>query len=166
MFPLTTASLVAGIDPEPPGSAHPNIVPYQVFRCGEGYAAVGVTNERIWRRFCEALERGEWAEDPRFRTNADRNRNRAELLPLLEPILLERSAMEWETVFRSADVPCGAVRTVTQALGFETVRSVWSLDDGVRIFGNPVEISDHEPPKAGAPKLGEHTALLRAEFGE
>ena len=165
MSPLTAAALMAGVDPKPAGAAHANIVPYQVFVCREGNVAVGVTNERIWGRFCVALGREEWREDGRYATNVLRNANRAALLGELEPLFLTRGAMEWEGLLRVAEVPCAAVRTVGEALGMDAVRSVWTLEDGLRVFGNPMRMSGHEAPRGAVPKRGEQTEMLRREFG-
>lgn len=165
MSPLTAASLMAGIDPKPAGPAHANIVPYQVFPCQQGQVAIGVTNERIWRRFCAAAGREDWLADPRYETNALRNVNRAALLAELEPLFLTKPAMDWEARLREAEVPCAAVRTVGEALQMPAVRSLWTLDDGLPVFGNPMRMSGHEAPRAAVPKRGEQTAKLRQEFG-
>ena len=164
MSPLTAACLLAGVDPKPAGAAHANIVPYQVFVCGEGKVAVGVTNERIWGRFCGAMGRADWMEDGRYATNGLRNANRAALLGELEPMFLTKTAMGWEEVLRGAGVPCAAVRTVGEALTMDAVGSVWTLEDGLRVFGNPVRMSGWEAPRGAVPRRGEQTERLRAEF--
>ena len=66
---------------------------------------------------------------------------------------------------RGAEVPCAAVRTVGEALALPAVRSIVTLDDGLRVFGNPVRMSGHEGPLGAVPKRGEQTELLRREFG-
>jgi len=165
MSPLTAASLMAGIDPKPAGPAHASIVPYQVFDSAEGKVAVAVTNDRIWGRFCRVIGREDWLADERYASNVLRNANREALLRELEPLFLTRTALDWEAVLRAAEVPCAAVRTVGEALALPAVRSVWTLEDGLRVFGNPVQISGHEPPLGAVPKLGEQTELLRGEFG-
>ena len=165
MAALTAASLMAGIDPEPAGAAHASIVPYQVFDAAEGKVAVAVTNERIWGRFCGAIGRAEWLVDERYASNVLRNANRGALLRELEPMFLTRTALEWEAALRAAEVPCAAVRTVGEALALPAVRSLWTLEDGLRVFGNPVRMSGHEAPLGAVPKLGEQTELLRREFG-
>ncbi|MFN0103511.1 MAG: CaiB/BaiF CoA transferase family protein [Bryobacteraceae bacterium] len=164
MSPLTAAWLMAGIDPKPAGAGHANIVPYQVFACREGKVSVGVTNERIWGRFCVALGREDWHRDGRYASNVLRNANREALLGELEPLFLTKTALEWETALRAAEVPCAAVRTVGEALALPGVRSLWTLEDGLRVFGNPVRMSGHEAPLRAAPKLGQHTEALRREF--
>jgi len=164
MSPLTAASLMAGIDPKPAGAAHANIVPYQVFGCAAGRVSVGVTNERIWSRFCGAVDRADWLEDARYATNVSRNANRGALLAELEPLFLTKTASEWEAILRAAEVPCAAVRTVGEALELPGVRSVWTLEDGLRVFGNPMRMSGWEAPRGAVPKRGEHTDLVRMEF--
>lgn len=164
MSPLTAASLLAGIDPKPAGAAHANIVPYQVFDCREGQVAVGVTNERIWERFCGAMGRADWLGDDRYASNVSRNGNRGALLGELEPLFLTKTAAEWESVLRAAEVPCAAVRTVGEALALPAVRSLWTLEDGLPVFGNPMRMSGHEPPLGAVPKRGEQTEALRREF--
>ena len=165
MAPLTAAHLMAGIDPRPAGAAHASIVPYQVFECLSGKVAVAVTNERIWGRFCGAMGREDWRADGRYGSNILRNSNRVVLLEELEPLFLTRTALEWEHALRGAEVPCAAVRTVGEALALPAVRSVVALDDGLRVFGNPVRMSGHEGPLGAVPKRGEQTELLRREFG-
>ena len=76
--------LVGGEVPGRMGNRHPNITPYETFRCADGEIAVAVGSERQWPRFCEALGLSELAArtsvSPR---NADRVRNRDALQPLL-----------------------------------------------------------------------------------
>src|ERR1700742_26015 len=77
--------LNAGVSPERWGNAHPSIVPYQVFRGGDGrhfVAAIG-TNA-LWRRLLKVVGGLETlGEDPRFATNALRTEHREILIPLL-----------------------------------------------------------------------------------
>lgn len=166
MFPLTAAHLIGGIDPKPPGAAHANIVPYQIFTCREGQVAVAVSNERIWRRLASLLGGERWLSDPRFAANADRNRNRIALLAEMEPLFAAETAMYWEARLRGAEVPCAAVRTVGEALNLDAVRSIVSLDDGMRVFGNPVRISGHDIPAKAVPAAGADTTRLWREFAE
>src|SRR6516164_7191433 len=69
--------LLTGSSPPPQGTNTAMIAPYQLLQCRDAALAVAVPNERIWRRFCDALGRLEWADEERYRTNQRRIENRA-----------------------------------------------------------------------------------------
>ena len=106
--------LVEGDIPRRWGNAHPSIVPYQSFKTEDGYLVIGVASEGIWRRFCQAIGRAEWADDSRFEKNSNRVENRSLLIGLLAEIFLSRSTDEWLKLLNSAEVPCAPVQTVDQ----------------------------------------------------
>ncbi|MBO9354656.1 hypothetical protein GG851_11710 [Bordetella petrii] len=92
--------------PRPLGSASAWLVPEQAFKARDGFVNVAAPGEKFWRRLCDALNRSALADDPRFRDNAARVRNRQALATELAPAFLERTVQEWLAVFRAADVPC------------------------------------------------------------
>jgi len=149
MSPLTSAALLAGVDPAPAGLGLASIVPYQVFACADGQLAVGVPNERIWLRFCDMMEQPEWKAHPRFASNALRVRHRDELLPLLTPLFTARSRADWQQRFNTAGVPCGSVQTVAEALRQITP---WELEDGMPAMPNPMRISGCRMPHRRPPR--------------
>lgn len=147
------------------GSAHPNIVPYQGFRTGEGDLMVAVGNDSLWRRFAQVVGLGEVAEDPRFRRNRDRVRNRDDLLAMVEKALAERSAAEWSELLHEAGVPVGPIHTVPealaqpQALAREMVVDLPHPSEGaIRTLGSPVKLSGTPARlRHASPRLGQHT---------
>ena len=42
--------------PVPQGSGSGHLVPYQAFKCADGYMLAGAPNDAAWVRFCKALE--------------------------------------------------------------------------------------------------------------
>ena len=97
-----------GEKPLPLGSASATTAPHRAFRCGDArYLAVGVERDDQWGRFCEAAGLPELAADPRFRTNPDRVRHRAELDALLEPHFLAKPQRYWVITLERAGIPCG-----------------------------------------------------------
>ncbi|HLE05633.1 MAG TPA: CoA transferase, partial [Anaerolineales bacterium] len=58
--------LVSGEPPKRYGNAHPNIVPYEVFRGSDDYFAFAAGNDAQWAKFCRQVDHAEWATDPRF----------------------------------------------------------------------------------------------------
>ena len=65
-----------GLDPQRLGNAHASIAPYEVFQAQDGLIMICAGNDRLWRSLCEVIGRDDLAADPRFRTNADRVRER------------------------------------------------------------------------------------------
>ena len=110
-------ALVTGVEPGRFGNAHPNIVPYQDFETASGRIAVAAANDGLFRALCggdRAVRAGAGTSASR-RTPA-RVENRGVLIPMLEARFGERSAEEWLPALDAAGVPCGKVRSVTDAL--------------------------------------------------
>jgi crotonobetainyl-CoA:carnitine CoA-transferase CaiB-like acyl-CoA transferase len=165
-------ALVTGVEPGRYGNAHPNIVPYQDFETGSGRIAVAAANDGLFRALCGAIRLSELPGDERFATNAARVENRDVLIPMLEARFAERSAEEWLPALDAAGVPCGKVRTVTDALAAAassgkpatmevTHPSAGPLELVASPIWGPVDPASSRPP----PLLGEHTAEVLAELG-
>ena len=71
------------MSPRRMGNAHPNLVPYQVFEAADGPLIVATGNDRQARDFCRIVGRADLADDPRYASNADRIRRRAEYIAAL-----------------------------------------------------------------------------------
>ena len=82
--------LSTGEVPKRLGNQHPNIVPYQAFKTGDGDMILAVGNDSQFRRFCEIAGRPDLPEDPRFATNADRLKNRDEIVPIVQELMLQK----------------------------------------------------------------------------
>jgi crotonobetainyl-CoA:carnitine CoA-transferase CaiB-like acyl-CoA transferase len=169
--------LSAGKAPRRLGNAHPSIVPYETFKARDAWLNIGVANEALWARFCEALGRPEWAADPRFATNKDRVTNRDALVPLVALAVAARDADDWIARLDAAGIPCGRIRTVPEALALAEadaramVVAVDHPDAGrQRMLGNPVKVGPVGPgaeamPLRPPPRLGEHTDEVLREAG-
>jgi len=68
--------------PKPMGTAYKALLPYQTFRTKTRDLALAVGSEKLWAVFCPAIGCPELARDPRYRTNADRAKNRHTLIPM------------------------------------------------------------------------------------
>ena len=163
-------------DQRPPrlGNAHPSIVPYQPFKARDKYIIVGVGTERLWERFCRALNiQDTIMNDPRFATNEHRLRHRDELISLLEEIIEAQSAAHWLELFREAGIPCGPINFVDETLADPHLRArgiIVELEHPaaglVRSIANPVRLSQTPvsyrlPP----PMLGQHNTEVLIELG-
>jgi crotonobetainyl-CoA:carnitine CoA-transferase CaiB-like acyl-CoA transferase len=167
--------LTAGKEPVRLGNAHPSLAPYEAYQTMDGALNIGVGSEELWETFCETLGRTEWLKDPRFATNRDRVVHRKELLAAIEPVLAQGTVAHWLDQFRSAGVPCGALRSVKQALldPRTTERGMlWELPHPtlgtLTVVGSPIHLTldkDAASRALAPPSLGEHTEPILRSLG-
>jgi formyl-CoA transferase len=155
------------------GSAHRVNAPYEAFPTRDGYLTIGANNDRLWTRLCAVLDRPDLLADPRFATNADRVRHRAELAAELSDTLSTQDTDEWVRVLLDAGVPAGPIRDYAQSCADPHTRAremVVEMDHPVegrvRALGIPVKLSEtagavRRPP----PALGEHTDEILRGIG-
>jgi crotonobetainyl-CoA:carnitine CoA-transferase CaiB-like acyl-CoA transferase len=156
--------LIGGLVPEPMGSEHPNIVPYQVFQASDRPFILAAGNDRLFGRTCEVLGAPGLADDVRFATNDARVAHRTELLPTLAALFAERPAAEWLDALEAADVPCAPIRGLDEVFsspeGAALIRDVADPDRGpLRLVASPIRFDGRPAPTPRRPpRLGEHTA--------
>ena len=175
---LSTLSMPVGIlqatgeKPRRLGNAHASIAPYEVFRASDGSLMVAAGNGRLWRQLCDAVGVQHLADDPRFKTNADRVANHSALKGELEVAFARFTVDALIARLQEFGVPCGRVRTIPEALEdpqIEPRQMLIPLEDpelhGFRVLGNPIKLSEN-PPRLyrRPPKLGEHTAEVLNEL--
>ena len=166
--------LTSGEVPKRRGNQHPNIVPYNVLPAADGFIILGVGNDRQYQRFCAFAGVPELAEDARFRTNADRVRNREALYALLPDITRAKTQREWDEGLAGLGVPCSPVNDIAQAFADPqvvaremqlTLPFEGAKDGTVDLIANPIRFSEtpvdyrHAPPK-----VGEHSDEVLAEL--
>ena len=114
MATLDLNYLVSGSAPRRAGNAHQNIVPYQAFSCADGDLILAVGNDLQFAKFCAVAGHPEWAQDPRYATNAERVRRRDEIVPLIAGVMRSRTRGAWQTALESHAVPCGPINSLDQ----------------------------------------------------
>jgi len=166
--------LLTGKIPRKMGSAHPSIVPYQTFKCKDDkHIAVAVTNEKFWVNLCEALAMKELCDDPKFKSNPDRVKNRGILIPILEQKFSERARDEWLKVLEKYDVPCAPVYELD-----EVFQDIHVLSSGIiaeinhNILGTIKQLSypamfnnERLKIRLPPPTLGADTLLILEKLG-
>lgn len=173
---MTPLALMAAHGPHPKraGARHASIVPYGPFRVAGGRTVVlAVQNEREWRRFCsDVLRRPELADDPRFANNEARLRNRDELEPEVEAILLQLDVEEAERRLEAAAMPYSRMNDVAQVLHHPQVLArdrLFSVPtpsgDAVDLPRAPFNIDGAAEDPRPIPALGAHTDEVLAELG-
>ncbi len=163
-----------GAPPPRVGAAHPNLVPYQAFKCADGkYINVAVGNERFWQRFCTALGREDLVEMPEYAQNKDRVKNRDQLVALLQQEFDTRSTDRWVDILEEAGVPCGPINDLADVFSDPQVKARDMLLEvqhpsagKIKQTGIPIKFSAtpgsiDSPP----PLLGQHSREILLELG-
>ncbi len=167
-----TSYVNSGAVPEPMGTAYKALLPYQTFRTKTGDLAIAVGSDKLWKAFCPAMGCPELTDDPHYRTNADRNKNRPALLEKLQQVFLTKAYEEWEPILVKAGVPVGQVNKLSQIPDHPQVKARNSLvtmehpSVGKVTMGN-VMVRLSETPggvRTPSPRLGEHTAQVMKDM--
>jgi crotonobetainyl-CoA:carnitine CoA-transferase CaiB-like acyl-CoA transferase len=164
----TGAFVAGGVVPHRMGNEHPSVYPYQTMPTKDRDIIITAANDRQFRSLCEVLDVPELADDARFRLNADRTANRAELHPLLIERLSTWSADDLFVALNKVGVPCGPVNSIAEGvelaerLGLKPRVTVGSGEREVDVVRNPITFSAAEIRYTSAPpELGEHSDEIR-----
>ncbi|GAA2609616.1 CaiB/BaiF CoA transferase family protein [Paractinoplanes durhamensis] len=152
-------------------SAHPSLVPFQVFPSADGWIVVGCAKEKFWQRLVQVLAVPA-LDDPRFATFATRREHAAELLSLLDTTFATRPSAEWLALLEPAGVPCGPVNDVAAALRDPhtlarnlVVETEHPRYGTVKQVASPVRVGDDPPAYRRAPRRGEDLGYVAGLLG-
>ena len=151
-----------------PRSAHPFIVPSQLYRTQDGWIFVMAQTQRFWELLCDKLGRADLQKD--FPDYKSRRARRDDLTQMLDTEFSKRSTSAWLEALQGS-VPCGPVYDMAQALEnpyFIERGGVQVFDHpdrpGFKLVASPFRIGEPLPAQR-APKLGEQTDALLREIG-
>ncbi|WP_084581253.1 CaiB/BaiF CoA transferase family protein [Sphingomonas azotifigens] len=166
--------LVSGEIPVRRGTQGNGGMPAAMFPTADRPIMLTAGNETQYVRLCHAVEHPELIEDERFRTNADRVRNRNALTEVFNAIFMARPRAEWLQRLDAAGVPSGPVNDLGEVFQDEQVRHRGlrvdvdhPLSPALGLIRSPMRfsetpITDYAPP----PMFGQHTdEVLEAKLG-
>lgn len=164
MTPRIIPYLGSGELPRRSGGTDSVIAIYQTFHTADDPITLGLGNDAIWKRFCEAIGHGDMAEDARFADNAGRRACRPEIVQEIQSILLTKPRSHWLDLFANARIPSGPINRLDQVvtdptltergLFYSTRRNgiaVPQVGLGIRFDGN------YNTYRKDPPRLGEDT---------
>lgn len=158
--------------PQQAGNYHPTSVPTGVYPTRDGHINLAVAGSEIYKRFCTAIGREAWLDDPKFSTPEARYQNRDEINGLIAEITATRSSQEWVTLFNEVGVPCGPIYTIAQTFEDPQVQhlgmahrvnhpilgDIEILSQAVNLERTPFQM------RSATPELGEHTEEILSEL--
>jgi crotonobetainyl-CoA:carnitine CoA-transferase CaiB-like acyl-CoA transferase len=153
------------------GSHHHSVTPYGRYRALDGWIVIALQTGVFWRRFCVAVGRESLIYDERFRTTADRVRNRSDLERLVSEVIAGRSVEEWERFFLEEDIPGGRVNSIADALQTPPVTEGGLLARAIAgstswdVVGSPISTRTSSDSPERVPSLGSDTHDVLTEIG-
>ena len=155
------------------GNDHPTGIPTGVFTTADGHINIAASGQVMYRRLCEAIGAEQLIGDPRFKTMADRSKNRKAMNEELDKVLVKKTSAEWIEALNKAGVPSGPIYNIKQVFGdpqiqhLKMAQPVRHSERGeIRVQGLPAMLS--RTPGAirqPAPTHGEHTDEILRELG-
>jgi crotonobetainyl-CoA:carnitine CoA-transferase CaiB-like acyl-CoA transferase len=160
--------LTTGEVAKPQGTRHRLAAPYEAVKTGDGFIVIGVNNQRLWDRFCDALDAPDLKADPDYANPRERVVHRDVLRDRIEAIFAANTTAHWVDVLLAKGVPSGPINDIGQALADPQIaaRGLLSEIDGRRFIRAPIGFS--RTPAAirrGVARIGEHSGEILAEAG-
>ncbi|TES87504.1 MAG: CoA transferase [Dehalococcoidia bacterium] len=154
--------------PKPLGSAHPSIAPFQTIPTRDGWMVIAIGNDIIWERFCTAIGREDLSQQPEYKTNSLRSRNRKTLIEIVEKEMVKRTTRAWSNLLERESIPHSPINNIKQVCEDPCINHRKMLAEmeqpqmgRIKIAGSPIRLSETPGEVyAPAPLLGEHTGEI------
>ncbi|SHG04291.1 CaiB/BaiF CoA transferase family protein [Ornithinibacillus halophilus] len=161
-----------GKSPTMQGSSHPSLFPYQAFPTKDQYIVLGIANDGLWEKSCQALG---W-EDLlvyKYSTNQLRIEHKEELIEIITDRLSERTCEEVCSKLDAVGVPCSPINSIEQVVNTEQFKYremakeiLHPRIENLKTPSFPIKFSeDTTTVRRHPPLLGEHTDEVLLELG-
>ena len=142
LHPQNANWLMTGKSPTITGNSHPNVAPYDRYETRTRPIFLAALNNGQFRRLCAKLGNAALADDDRFRDNADRVVNRAELDAALIPLFAAADGEEVYLELLNHGVPAATINDVPTVLDHPHTRhrAMVVESDGYRGVGFPAKL--------------------------
>lgn len=166
---------MSGEVPAPQGNDHPTQVPMGTFESADGQVNIAAPSGRLWTRFCNALDAGALADDPRYRSARSRAEHRQPLRDDINRLTRGHTTAALVATLNAAGVPCGPINDIGQAFEDVQVRHLRmalpaahaALGD-LSLIRSPINLSRYPHPDRfdhAAPDAGADAVSVLAELG-
>ena len=166
--------LISGEIPKRIGNDHPSIVPYQTVKAKDGLMVLAIANDRQFKEFCEYAKISNLINDPKFKTNSSRVKNRCDLNKIINKIIKKKTIKQWVEGLVKVNVPCGPINNIKQVFEDKQVKSrkmvismkhSKSKNKKIKLIANPINFSESKIQyKKPPPKLGQDTISVLKKF--
>src|SRR6202140_4378160 len=158
-----------GDTPKRIGLAHTSISPYGAFKTRDGGdVLISIQNDREWRALAEhVIGDKKLAADPNFATNVERVKRRPATDGRVAAAFAKMDIAPLVEMLARYDIAFGVINDLDLLVRHPHLRRVTvGTPSGPASMPAPAAIHDGAPRRYGAvPALGEHSEVIRAEFG-
>ncbi len=155
------------------GNDHPTGIPTGVFPTADGHINIAASSARLWTRFCEAIERPEWAEREAWRTQAGRSADRAAVNAAIGEVTQTRPGAHWIELFEGRGIPAGPIYSIDQTFADPQVRHLGMATPVEHprlgrfdVVASPLTLSGvSKAVRSPTPDAGAHTAEVLRGLG-
>ena len=165
--------LSKGEIPQPMGSRHPSIAPFEAFKTKDSHIIIAAGNEKLFQGMCEVLNCDSYKQE-KFKDNQSRNKNIGELKVIIESKLKDKTTEDWVSLFTEKKIPCGPIYNIKEAVEnpqIEFRNMIVSANHNkigkFKMAGNPIKMSNYEDKstRGEIPDLDQHRDKILKEFG-
>jgi len=154
-----------------PRSAHPSLVPSQLYTAKDGWVFLMGLTHKFWQIICEKTGRMDLFDHPDFVDFPARKKNIVALNEILDAVFAEKTVEEWVDIF-AGHVPIGPVYDLDDALKTDFVRERGMIHSyphpvkgDLKVLASPIKIDGERMTTTRAPGLGENTDEILREIG-
>ncbi|MGQ3301225.1 CaiB/BaiF CoA transferase family protein [Reyranella sp.] len=167
------ALLGAYVAPRPPRTKPRSALANQ-YRTADGrwIQLTIVREDKLWPELCQALERTDLMDDPRFETTEKRRAHAPDLAAILDPVFAGRPWLEWKDRLRRHEITFGLLGVLRDVPDDEQAVANGAViptrqEDMPHTISAPIRLSfAAEPAAPGAgPEHGAHTDEVLRELG-
>ena len=152
-------------------SAHPILVPCQLYKTKDGWIYLMCNKESFWPILCKKLGREDLISDPKFINFSLRQSNRDEVTTILDKELMKKNTSEWLNEFGGV-VPAAPILDLKQSLENPFLNDRDNIQhlktkrgEDISLLKTPVHIADTNFQDQTAPELGEDTLDILKNIG-
>jgi formyl-CoA transferase len=152
----------------------PGIAPTNTYRCGDGlYVAIAGNGDGIFRRFMQAIDRPDLAQDPALANNDGRAAQAQRLDDVISGWTGQHTLAEVLAALEAASVPAGRIYTAADIATDPHYAARGMIEHHHLPDGQPIDLPGIVPKLSATPgetqwlgpALGEHTADVLASIG-
>lgn len=149
------------------------IAPWGPFACKDGYVALIVPTEAMWKKFLTAIGHLELLENPDVQSGPGRGAHMETLIrPIINDWMKDKTKVEVCDLLMAQGLPCGPIQTSEEVAHCPHIAKrelLVKIPDPIvgelTMVGNPIKMEEHKTEYRPLPNLGADTDTVLSSIG-